>query len=384
MFWFVAFLLLALVGAAILWPLFGRERAAPSRAEHDAEVYGAQLRELRKDAERGAIPPDEEAGARAEIGRRLLKAVGEAERSRNAPAPARRPWFAILLGFLLLVGVPAALYPRLGAPDEPDLPLAARLDLHRPDLDIETLVAKAEARLRDHPEDGKGWDMLLPVYLQTGRADRAVTAATHAIRLLGSTSEREAMLGEALTQVAGGEVTVEAQRAFATALRLDPNNPSARFFLALQLSQADKPAEAAPAWKEILDRGPPDAPWMATARLAYADAEAKLGGGTAPAPPSAPGPAPADVAAAEDMAPADRAAMIEGMVAGLADRLKSAPNDAEGWKRLMRSYAVLGKQDLARDAYRQARQAFADGTAERGAIEDFAATLGLGASGTIE
>ena len=38
---------------------------------------------------------------------------------------------------------------------------------------------------------------------------------------------------------------------------------------------------------------------------------------------------------------------IEGMVASLAERLKSRPDDAEGWLMLGRSQAVLGKFDLA-------------------------------------
>ena len=39
-------------------------------------------------------------------------------------------------------------------------------------------------------------------------------------------------------------------------------------------------------------------------------------------------------------------AAVQGMVATLAARLEAAPDDAEGWVRLVRSYAVLG--DVAR------------------------------------
>jgi hypothetical protein len=37
------------------------------------------------------------------------------------------------------------------------------------------------------------------------------------------------------------------------------------------------------------------------------------------------------------MEPGDRTAMIEGMVSGLAERLKTQPDDIEGWLRLIRS-----------------------------------------------
>lgn len=42
---------------------------------------------------------------------------------------------------------------------------------------------------------------------------------------------------------------------------------------------------------------------------------------------------------------------IEGMVAKLAERLKSQPEDIEGWQMLARSYNMLGRYDEASDAY---------------------------------
>ena len=45
---------------------------------------------------------------------------------------------------------------------------------------------------------------------------------------------------------------------------------------------------------------------------------------------------------------------VEGMVAGLAARLRANPDDADGWKMLGRSYAVLGRFGEAVDAYAKA------------------------------
>jgi TPR repeat protein len=50
------------------------------------------------------------------------------------------------------------------------------------------------------------------------------------------------------------------------------------------------------------------------------------------------------------MSPADRSAMIRTMVDRLAERLKGAPDDLAGWRRLARSYGVLGEADKARAA----------------------------------
>ncbi len=48
------------------------------------------------------------------------------------------------------------------------------------------------------------------------------------------------------------------------------------------------------------------------------------------------------------------AGQVEGMVAGLAARLRANPDDADGWKMLGRSYAVLGRFGEAVDAYAKA------------------------------
>jgi cytochrome c-type biogenesis protein CcmH len=54
------------------------------------------------------------------------------------------------------------------------------------------------------------------------------------------------------------------------------------------------------------------------------------------------------------MSEPDRATMIKGMVEQLAARLKASPDDADGWMRLGRAYAVMGEQEKAADAYQHA------------------------------
>lgn len=58
-----------------------------------------------------------------------------------------------------------------------------------------------------------------------------------------------------------------------------------------------------------------------------------------------PGPTAEDVEAAQTLSADDRAAMISGMVEGLAARLEVDPNDPEGWARLLRARIVLGDTD---------------------------------------
>ena len=67
------------------------------------------------------------------------------------------------------------LYGVLGSPGLPSQPLAARLAKIRP-MPVDELVARAEAHLAANPGDGRGWDVLAPIYLSSAGTADAVTA----------------------------------------------------------------------------------------------------------------------------------------------------------------------------------------------------------------
>ena len=70
------------------------------------------------------------------------------------------------------------------------------------------------------------------------------------------------------------------------------------------------------------------------------------------------GPSADDIAAAQDMAPEDRRAMIEGMVDQLSDRLAADGGPPQDWARLISSLAVLGEDDAARTVLAEAETLF--------------------------
>jgi cytochrome c-type biogenesis protein CcmH len=47
---------------------------------------------------------------------------------------------------------------------------------------IEQTVAEVETYLESNPRNGKGWELLAPVYLRLGRFDEAVRARRNALR----------------------------------------------------------------------------------------------------------------------------------------------------------------------------------------------------------
>lgn len=372
-FWIAAAFLTVVASLAVLLP-FLRGTAAAARAEdHDLEVYKDQLREVERDLARGVLGAAEAEESRAEIGRRILR-LSAATATPDSGRRLAGTRYAAMGAVLAVPLVGWAGYALLGSPDLPPQPLSARLSANPASNTMEELVARAERHLAQNPDDGKGWDVLGPIYLRIGRFDDAIAAFGRAIQLEGATASREAGLGEALAARTGGLIQGEAAEAFRRALALEPGMPKARFYLATSLAQEGRLDEAMAGWSALRDALPADSPWRAAAEEAVAEAGRRLASNDAPA---APGPSQDDVAAAAEMAPADRTAMIESMVAGLDRKLKENPQDREGWQRLIRSYLVLQRKDDALAALDRATAAFGEESPEAAELATFAAELGL-------
>ncbi len=375
LFWIVAALLTLAASLAVMLPLAGRGRS-DTAASHDIEVYRDQLRELQRDAERGLIGPAEAEEARGEIGRRILRLAGDGGASAE---PRKASAFVRGVGVAAVLAVPLVswgLYTTLGSPALPGQPLSARLAADPAESSLEELVARAEAHLASNPEDGRGWDVLAPIYLRTGRFEDSIAAYGNAIRLLGETGERLAGLGEAQVNAAGGLVTARARATFSKAVLVDAANAKARFYLATALAQEGRMADAASAWQVLLDGLPPDSPWRDPAEQAIAEAQRRMAADTAPAT----GPSQADIEAASGLPDAERVAMIEGMVASLDAKLRENPRDAEGWMRLVRSYVVLGRTEQARTALGRGLEALGGGSEDGKRLAALATSLGLTAT----
>lgn len=349
LFWILVAVLTAAVAVILLYPLLRGAKAAENSRAGEAAVYRDQLRELDRDLAGGLITAEEADYARAEIGRRLIAvSAGEPE---GTPKPARHHRVTEAFVLLILPVLGLCLYVTMGRPGLPSQPLEARLE--NPGNDVAVLIAKAERHLAENPDDGKGWDVLAPIYVRTMRVNDAEVAYRNAIRLLGPSPIRLDGLAETLIAVSEGVVTEEARQALEQSLTLEPNNPRARFYIALSMEQAGRADEARRAFEALAQQSPADAPWLPLVN----EHIAKNGG--AAAQPSAPGgPTSEDVAAAENMSAGDRQQMIRGMVESLDAKLSAEPNNFEGWMRLVRSYAVMNDKDRAADALKRGLAAF--------------------------
>lgn len=386
MLWIVLTVMTA-VAVAGLAVAAARPRAPAAARGTTVGVLKGQLEEIETQSAAGTLAPEEAEGLRIEVKRRLLAEGREAE--RPARRLSERTLAMTAVGLAAVVALTATgLYAMMGRPDLRGAPATqaaeAALPGDHPVADVNAMIGQLEAKMKQTPDDPEGWRMLGWSYMQTGRNADAATAYGRAA-LIDPKAEYLSAQGEALALAANGQVTQPAQAAFRKALASDPADPRARYFLAVAKDQGGDRAGAMDDWIALLASAPPGAPWAAEVRAFVEktagerglDISARLPAAVAVAagPAAVRGPTESQVATAAQMPEADRQAMIAGMVESLATRLKTDPNDAEGWIRLMRTRMVLGQGAQARRDLDTGRAAFAGDPAKQAALRAAAREL---------
>ena len=356
-----------IVVLCVLIPLLRPSAPPRPRAEHDVEIYRDQLAEVERDRARGLVTEGQLEASRAEIGRRLLAAdAARRETTESREAPRARAILAAVLAALLPLGA-GGLYVWQGAPPGPagPEPEAAGARPAERDADVTTLVERLAERMKERPDDARGWRLLGRSLASLERFPEAARAYGRAAELLPADADLKSLQGEALAAANRGTVTPEAERLFAAALRIDPGEPRSHFYLGLAALQSGDRDGALARWRALEAASPEDADWLPMLRRRIASL----------APESESGPTREDIAAAEEMLPEERAQMIRGMVEGLAARLKDDPDDAQGWARLARSWRVLGEAEKEREALAALARLLPEGSPERADVERRIETL---------
>jgi len=336
---------------AVGWPLARRQKA--DRSGSDIAVYRDQLDEIDRDQAASLIGGAEAEAARVEVSRRLIAAAETAKAASAvaAPGPAGRYRFVTLAAAIVLLPLGAAVtYLSLGSPNLVPVSMNAESGGKQLPEGIEQTVAEVEKYLEANPKNGRGWELLAPVYLRLGRFDDAVTARRNALEIFGPDAARLGDLGEAIIMASSGVVTPEAKGLFERANAADPDDVMAQYYLGLSAKQEGRRDEAVKRWTALVSGAREGAEWLPLVKNAIARIDEKSPPVVAAAPP-----APSAAVAP----PEHNGDAIEAMVARLAERLKKDGSDVPGWIQLVRSYRVLGKADKVKAAIADAHAALA-------------------------
>lgn len=377
MVWAVIAVMTAAALAFLLPPLLRRAPEVRDRAAFDMEVYRDQIAEIDHDLERGVITESESDSARTEISRRLLAAdrqlTGSVQDSGEATAAApTRNARAKPTAAAIAVAVPVAavaLYLAIGSPEIPaakpgDHTLAGGAgDITSPEM--VAMVGELGRRLKERPDDARGWALYARSLVGIGRLDESLVAFRRSVALDPKNIELLSRFAEIQILVAKGTVTPEARRTVEAVLAIQVNEPRARYYLGLAEQQAGRGQKALELWLALEADSSSDAPWRKVLGDRIASLSKQIG-------------VDSDALAAmreklgSRPTPDQPGAMIHAMVKRLAKRLETEPDDAEGWRRLARSYKVLGEPVKSRDALARAAKLLPDDIA---VLSDYAVSI---------
>jgi cytochrome c-type biogenesis protein CcmH len=361
--------------ALVAVPMIRDRRPPPSRAAHEMEIYRDQLDEVDRDLARNLISPDQAEGAKAEIARRIL-ALDKTEEPREDGSRIRQSALVAVAAAVAVPAFAAFVYLAQGSPGLLGRPAveaqqaAANAPASADNAALRRRVADLARGLEADPSKLGDWVALGEALTGLREHARAAVAYRQAARLAPDDAELASRAAEAHAMGANGQVTPEARELFEEALRRNPAEPRARYYLGLADRQAGRLREALDRWLALEAASPPDAPWLRFLRPRIADLARETGidadalkglrekaqsdAPPAPAGGAAPGPTREQVEAAQTMSAEDRAAMIRSMVDRLAARLDENPGDPDGWVRLARARAVLGDRTAAKEAWAKA------------------------------
>jgi cytochrome c-type biogenesis protein CcmH len=311
--------------------------------------------------------------ARVEVARRLIRTAEDHARLDADPHPqASRVRQAAVYAAAAIPVVAIALYLAVGSPALPAFPYASRIDEPVDQATAADLVAKVEAHLRQNPDDGRGWDVLAPVYMRMGQFSQAADAYGRAIRILGESPQRLTGFARSSIMSDNGIVNEPARKAYAKLLASDAGTIEPQVWLAIAREQDGDLSGARAEYRRLLALEETKDPWRRLLDERLKSVTGKLNGEAQPQT------APADAGDVAAMTPEARQKFIDSMVAGLAARLKKDGKDLAGWMQLVRAYTVLGKKQEAATALSDARASFAGDEKSLAQLQALAQSLGLG------
>lgn len=404
-FWIIITLLAVVVSGLMVLALFRGRSGDEAPAAYDLRVYRSQLKEVDRDLARGVISPDDADRTRAEISRRILAADTQLREGGDTGGQPKGLGIAVaLLSTLLVVGGSLWVYQDLGAPDYPDQALEDRIaraeearrtrpsqdqaeasvavspEMGEVGADYMALMEKLRATVAERPDDLQGQRLLARNEATLGNFKAARLAQARVVELLGDNAQASdhTELADMMILSAGGYVSPEAEAALSAALRMDPKNGVARYYMGLMFAQVGRPDATFKTWDDLLRESAGNAPWVPPIRgqieeIAFlAGVKYEL-----PALAEAKGPSAEDMQAASEMSEEDREAMIRSMVSSLAERLASEGGAPEEWARLISAYGVLGETGRAQAIWKEAQQVFAEAPEALAVVESGARSAGL-------
>lgn len=166
----------------------------------------------------------------------------------------------VIAGVIAISLVSIALYLTLNKPVTPT-PTKAQIAQNGPMAPEHIEMIKAlEERMKQNPNDGKGWNMLGRSYATLGRFNESAAAYEKAAKLIQNNAALLANYADVLAITNGGSLQGKPLELVHDALKIDPNNVKALFLAGKAAHQAGDDVHAVGYFEKLSKLLPPNTP----------------------------------------------------------------------------------------------------------------------------
>ena len=248
-FWIMTALVAALAGLLVLG---AARRGAEADSAAESVAAAVELSELDRLKDRGLLDEAAWNAARAEAGRRILSGT----RGADVILTGRHDRKWVLVGVGLVVVSTLGLYFLKGTPGLPDQGFESRIDewatLPPEMLDPSQKAAVVARIVRERPNDRQALLMLGEARFMADDPLAAASAFRRALELNADDAQAWAHLGESLVRANGGIVGADAEMAFNEAIKRDPGQLGARYFLGEAAMTRSDTAMVRQMWRPLI------------------------------------------------------------------------------------------------------------------------------------
>ena len=229
-FWLSAFVLAAVVLAALVWPLLRRRSSeAPGDEAAATAIFRDHKRQLDAEFAAGTLSAAERDAAQAELVARFGTELAVEPAAAAAPS-GRSRWIAAIAVAATVPIVAGVLYTMLGNPaavNSVTVPVARNPhgEGSANDPKIVAMIDMLAEKMKANPDDPNGWVLLGRSYLKLGRYDDAAAAFAEAAKRMPEVAALLADQAEAIAMSQGKSLVGRPSELLKRALALDPNDP---------------------------------------------------------------------------------------------------------------------------------------------------------------
>ncbi|ABA57452.1 c-type cytochrome biogenesis protein CcmI [Nitrosococcus oceani] len=281
-FWIAAGIMVLLALSFLLPPLLRRHnQQVLDETTAEIAIYRERLRELRAELRNGTLNEEQFALARRELEEAMAADLATGSTPSTELKP-KRHWITALFLLLLTPSLAFVAYQQLGASDQVARFLAMEEGSQQEMDTMRHAMEGLKARLAEHPEDVRGWQLLGRTYLATNEFAKASEALGRAYTLDDQNPDVILDYAEALAASQGRRLQGAPLKLVHRALELAPQHPKALWLAAVNALQTNQDEEAKSYLQRLASQLPPgsEEERMVRAHLAQLAPEMAAGGAT--------------------------------------------------------------------------------------------------------